>query len=544
MNMKKWMMIVMMLCAVACVEAARKPEAKAELPITVVPLKRLEPEWRAERHAEKVVQAKQGKAEFVMIGDSITHYWNKQRNYKETFSKYNTLNLGFGGDRTQNVIWRIQNGEIDGISPKLVTIMIGTNNISRDKPADIALGIKTIVAELRKRLPDSKIVIFSIFPRNHPRVNGDFEQVKEVNKLIPSIADNKHVFHVDINKNFLDDNGKLKAELYGRDLLHLSNKGYEVWANALQPLLTEAGLKHSRTLKVDAKSVGRETFPPVTPTTQAGRFPALQGGDVSPDEAGMKAKSQPIIRLWPIEMVGGEQNRLKDVFRDRRGTPQLCGVLDPNMTVYKADSNEPTPAIIYCPGGAYKILAIPSAAEIKQWNDLGITLFILKYTIPSNPDAAFKDIQRAMRMVRHQAKKWNVDPNMIGVLGNSAGGHLSARLTQNYTEKVYDALDDADKESCEPNFAVLQCAAYFQGIKMDKDFDAQLFPMKNKVAPTFLTYAKDDKFSIGGVEYEKRLTEAGGTIHLKLFEKGGHGMRDCDWFSEAAKWLRSNEIVK
>ena len=101
-------------------------------------------------------------------------------------------------------------------------------------------------------------------------------------------------------------------------------------------------------------------------------------------------------------------------------------------------------------------------------------------------------------LVRHQASKWNIDPNKIGLFGNSAGGHLSARLTQNYDQKVYQPIDEADKDSCEPNYAILQCAAYFQGRKMDKDFDAEIFHMKNKVAPTFLTYSKDDKFCKGG----------------------------------------------
>ena len=257
-----------------------------------------------------------------------------------------------------------------------------------------------------------------------------------------------------------------------------------------------------------------------------------------------RAEDAAILRLWPIEQVGGEQNRLKELYRDRRGRKQLCGIIDPYLTVYPAKSAQPTPAVVYCPGGAYKILGIPSAETIKQWNDLGITLFVLKYTIPDNPNAAFEDVQRAMRLVRHQAKKWNVDPNNIGLFGNSAGGHLSARLTQNYDQKAYQPIDEADRLSCEPNFALLQCAAYFQGQKLDKDFDAELFHMKHKVAPTFLTYSKDDKFCVGGKAYAKKLNEAGGTIHLELFEKGGHGMGGCDWFTPMSQWLKKQQIIK
>ena len=258
----------------------------------------------------------------------------------------------------------------------------------------------------------------------------------------------------------------------------------------------------------------------------------------------VSASDAPIIRLWPIERVGGEANRLKEQYRDRRGRKQLCGVLDPNLSVYQVKSDKPTPAVVYCPGGAYMVLGLPSEKDIKNWHDLGITVFVLKYSIPDKMDAAFKDVQRAMRLVRHQASKWNIDPNKIGLFGNSAGGHLSARLTQNYDQKVYQPIDEADKESCEPNYAILQCAAYFQGRKMDKDFDAEIFHMKNKVAPTFLTYSKDDKFCAGGVAYEKALKAAGGSIQLKLFEKGGHGMGGCDWFSVAAQWLKENNFTK
>lgn len=508
------------LALILCLSSiAPQALAEAPLPATAVPEKRLTPEWRAERHAEKVAQAKTGKAQLVMIGDSITHTWERQKSYTERFAPYATLNLGVGGDRTQNVLWRLQNGEIDGIAPKLVTMMIGTNNIPRnDPPAAIAQGIQAIVAEVRQRLPEARIVIFSIFPRNHTRVEGDLEYAQAVNKLLPELADHKQVFHVDLSARFLDEQGQPKADLYGRDLLHLSNQGYDVWFEALQPLLADAGLAARNEESDSAKTL-------------------------TPDARHLKPDST-IIRLWPIEMVGGEQNRLKKTYRDRRGRKQLCGVIDPYLTAYPAKSDTPTPALVYCPGGAYKILGLPSEDVIKQWNDLGITVFVLKYRIPDQLDEAFQDVQRAVRLVRHQAKKWNVDPDRIGLFGGSAGGHLSARLTQNYDQKVYQPIDDADKVSCEPQFAVLMCAAYFQGRAMDKDFDGELFHMKNKVAPTFLTYSKDDKFCKGGVDYAKRLTEAGGSIRLRLFETGGHGMRGCDWFADAVAWMKEQKFIR
>lgn len=255
--------------------------------------------------------------------------------------------------------------------------------------------------------------------------------------------------------------------------------------------------------------------------------------------------AESIVRLWPIEKVGGEANRLKLEFRDRRGRPQLCGVKDPYLTVYPTKkTDKPAVALIYNPGGAYKILGIPTKEHIQKWNDLGITVFVHRYSIPDQPDKAFQDLQRAVRLVRFNAKKWNIDPNKIGVLGNSAGGHLSARLSQNYDQKSYEDIDEADQLSCEPNFLILQCAAYFHGRPFGKEMDTKTFPFKNKIAPTFLTYSKDDKFCKGGIEYEKRLKNAGGSIRLKLFEKGGHGMKNCDWITPAQKWLKDQKIIE
>ncbi|WDE99348.1 alpha/beta hydrolase [Lentisphaera profundi] len=175
---------------------------------------------------------------------------------------------------------------------------------------------------------------------------------------------------------------------------------------------------------------------------------------------------------------------------------------------------------------------------------MGITVFVHRYSIPDQPDKAFQDLQRAIRLVRSQAQKWNIDPNNIGIFGNSAGGHLSARLSQNYDQKIYEPFDEADKESCEPNFVVLQCAAYFHGRPFGKTMDTKTFPFKNKIAPTFLTYSKDDKFCAGGIDYVKKLSATGNAPHLKLFEKGGHGMGGCDWFSEVAQWLKAQKITQ
>ena len=212
-------------------------------PSTVTPVPSNLKKFMPKLFQEKLSELENGKIEFVMIGDSITHSWSK---YRGTFKGSNLLNLGFPGDRTQNVLWRIENGALDGISPKLVTLMIGTNNMHdtkkaypADKPKDIFTGIKAIVGELRTRLPKSKIVIFSVLPRKEGSEN---ERVKAVNAMLPQLADGKYVSLLDLNHFFLNENGHQNKVLYNRDLLHLNDQGYLVWGMAIKPLLKKHGL--------------------------------------------------------------------------------------------------------------------------------------------------------------------------------------------------------------------------------------------------------------------------------------------------------------
>ena len=217
----------------------------ADSPSTVIPVPSPLKKFMPKLHLEKIEEARTKKIDFVMIGDSITHSWGK---HPEILNENNLLNLGFPGDRTQNVLWRIDNGALDGISPKLVTLMIGTNNMhedkkaySPDKPEDIFTGIRAIVGEVGKCLPNTSIVIFSIFPR---KAGPAYERVKAVNALLPQLAnDNPNIHHLNINGLFLNDKGFQNQSLFDRDLLHLNKQGYQTWAQSLKPVLEKHGLK-------------------------------------------------------------------------------------------------------------------------------------------------------------------------------------------------------------------------------------------------------------------------------------------------------------
>lgn len=201
--------------------------------------------WWLPRHQEKLEEIKNLKArhensELVFIGDSITHNWEKDganvwnRNYK----KYNALDLGFGGDHTENILWRLQHGEVDGIHPKVAVMMFGTNNTGdrQENPMTTAEGMKRDIEEVQRRLPDTKILLLAIFPRDEKPDSLSRRINENVNAIISGIADNKKIFFLNINQAFLNSDGVLSKDIMP-DLLHPNEKGYEIWAKAMEPEL-------------------------------------------------------------------------------------------------------------------------------------------------------------------------------------------------------------------------------------------------------------------------------------------------------------------
>lgn len=192
------------------------------------------------RHRAFNERVKQGNVDLIFVGDSITHWW--ERAGKEVWAKYyghrNAVNLGIAGDRTQHVLWRLDNGNIDGISPKVAVVMIGTNNNPpRNTGEEIADGIIAICKKLRMKLPKTKILLLGIFPRaQEPCPLRD--KVAQTNKIISKIADGKMIHYLDIGDKFLERDGSISKETM-HDYLHLSTKGYRIWAEAIEPKLAE-----------------------------------------------------------------------------------------------------------------------------------------------------------------------------------------------------------------------------------------------------------------------------------------------------------------
>jgi lysophospholipase L1-like esterase len=188
-----------------------------------------------ELHRRFLEQARKGNVDLLFLGDSITQGWNDNDVWRRYYQPRRAANFGIGGDRTQHVLWRIQNGELDGISPKVVVLMIGTNNASSSTPDEIAAGIKAIVGELHRRLPQAKILLLGVFPRGE-RPTPIRERLKSVNEKIAVLDDGSQVRFLDISKTFLNPDGTISKAIMP-DYLHLSRRGYRLWAEAMEPLL-------------------------------------------------------------------------------------------------------------------------------------------------------------------------------------------------------------------------------------------------------------------------------------------------------------------
>lgn len=217
--------------------AAQAQDAKPNAAIVPVPR---QDKWWMTRHESMNARVKQGNVDLILIGDSITHGWESGGKgvWDEFYGKRNAVNLGIGGDRTQHVLWRLENGNIDGISPKLAVVMIGTNNSHDNKPEETAAGVKAIVDKLRAKLPQTKVLILAIFPRG-PNNDDPRRQVNvKVNEIISKLADGKMVQYLDFGQKFLKDDGTLTKEVMP-DLLHLNAASYRVWAEAIEPIVAE-----------------------------------------------------------------------------------------------------------------------------------------------------------------------------------------------------------------------------------------------------------------------------------------------------------------
>ena len=225
--------------AIASLQAIEIPRGHA----AVQSVSRIDPKetgnWWEKRYETLNDRSSIGGHEMVFIGDSITHSWENAGKdiWNEFYGDRKALNLGISGDRTEHVLWRLENGNIDGLTPKLAVIMIGTNNYRDNSAEEIGEGIISIVKHLNREMPEMNVLILGIFPRfkgPHPKRR----MLAEASAIASSIADGKRIHYLDIGTAFLEDDGKLPKDIMP-DFLHPNERGYRIWAEAIEPKVAE-----------------------------------------------------------------------------------------------------------------------------------------------------------------------------------------------------------------------------------------------------------------------------------------------------------------
>ncbi|MCC8132333.1 MAG: alpha/beta hydrolase [Tannerellaceae bacterium] len=272
-----------------------------------------------------------------------------------------------------------------------------------------------------------------------------------------------------------------------------------------------------------------------------------------------KAQHNPVL-LFPkgapdetVQMV-----EKADIAEEADGSSilRITNVSEPTITIYPASGeNKNAPAMVVCPGGGYSILAYDlEGDEICEWlNSIGITAVLLKYRVPRREGrekhaAPLQDVQRAIGYVRAHAKDLGIDPGRIGVMGFSAGAHLSAMVSTNFSQRTYPAIDAADRVSCRPDFCLLVYPAYLDGEYFQV---APELKVSAQTPPTMLIQTEDDKSYINSsLFYYYALKEAGVPAWMHLYSTGGHGygLRDkgtavTTWPARAEDWFRELKVI-
>ena len=273
------------------------------------------------------------------------------------------------------------------------------------------------------------------------------------------------------------------------------------------------------------------------------------------------------LPLWPKGVPGGAANLPPEVDTTTAKEPLIAGrpimrlgnVANPTLTLYKASAGgAAAPAVVVFPGGGYRILAIDlEGTEVCDWlNSIGVTCVLVKYRVPDTGPypksaAALQDAQRAVGMVRQHAAEWGIDPKHVGVLGFSAGAHLSAALSTHYDKRLYDAVDAADQQSCRPDFAFIIYPGYLALADQNMATNPEIRPTADTPA-SFIVQAEDDPVHVeNATNYFLQLKQAKVPAELHIYSQGGHGygLRRTElpvttWPESAAIWLHTIHVLQ
>jgi acetyl esterase/lipase len=283
---------------------------------------------------------------------------------------------------------------------------------------------------------------------------------------------------------------------------------------------------------------------------------------------GKAAEKQIALPVWPGAVPGDYGTIGPERVRAPSDAPTkdakwITGVTKPTITVFRPDKAKNTgAAMVICPGGGYWNLAWDlEGEEVAAWlNSVGMTGIVLKYRVPRRPGqpeplpapGPLLDSQRAVSLVRSRAKEWEIDPNRIGIVGFSAGGHLAVMTATYFDKRAYEPIDDIDKVSCRPNFAVVVYPGYLVPEDQDTDVLAPYIRIPAGTPPMFLVQASDDPESgpENSVAMYLALKRAHVPAELHVYAEGGHGFsvrkssRPCStWPERCVAWLRSQGVL-
>jgi len=396
------------------------------------------PLWM-KHHEDRKRWVAERKVDLLMIGDSITFRWSRdgKKVWDEYYAKRNGCNIGSSGDWTKHMLWHFQHGGLDGMkgrNPKLVVLMIGTNN--RGKPEEVAYGILAILKELRARLPESKILLLGIFPRGWEPTSALRVRNNQVNEIIRTYADDKVVHWLDIGHIFLHEDGELNRGLMP-DGVHVMERGFRAWAEAMEPTIKRL---------MDAPYAAG--FPPPAPNPRA-----RTGIELTRDSQGLLFRSDKSHRESAANVLNYLDKtylaRVRKHYPDQDASaiklaprPTTDGLNIHEDLVYARwgdramvldlylpkDHEKAMPLVLFIHGGGwvrgshrdYRPAAMAFAKR-------GFAAATVEYRLAGEAmfPAAIYDVKAAIRWLRANAKQYQLDPKRFGITGGSAGGNIA-----------------------------------------------------------------------------------------------------------------------
>jgi acetyl esterase/lipase len=404
----------------------------------------------------------------------------------------------------------------NAFQPNIVIIALGTNDSKslnwKSHYKNFAKDASALTTHF-KSLPSTPAIYICLPPPVFSKAYGINENnAKEIRRLLTQLANQQEFTIIDPVSKMRD-----KPELF-RDGIHPLKSGAKVIAETVAEAL-KLPLEQSLSPKTENAQI----------TT---------------------TKAEQIVDVWPKNKMPGSATDKAEADMPARsdGCQRITNVSHPTLTFFPVTKgNSARPVVIISPGGAYNYLVFDKeGTEIARWlNTNDINAIVLKYRTPKNRAGAQQDIQRAISLTRAQANQWNVDPNKIGVMGFSAGGHLSAVASTNADVRSYDPIDSIDHFSCRPDFAVLIYPAYLAR----KGQVSEELNLDSRMPPTLIIQTEDDKSCVADTKiFHNALTTAKIPHTFKLYPDGGHGygLRSHkevgEWPKVCLEWMRKNNI--